>query len=404
VKTAFLNGRVVVGDGRLLEKGSVLVEGERILSVTEGYLPLSGDVNSISLEGCTLFPGFIDCHVHFCMDAGLDPIGSVLQDPDPLLILKAAESARRTLRAGVTSVRDLGGMNQVMFHLRNAIRAGIIPGPRMQTAGQPICMTGGHCWQIGLEADGPDQVRKAARKQLKAGADVLKLMATGGVMSKDSEPASAQLSKEEMQAAVEEVHKVGKKASAHAQGTRGIKNAIQAGIDSIEHGFYLDEEAVAQMLANNVILVPTLSIYKAGERAIEAGIPHDIVDEYLAAARSSHFAGVQMAREAGVLVAAGTDAGTPFNTHGGNMSELEKLVEAAYSTMEAVVAATGNAAQALGVAEELGTIEQGKLADLVLVEGNPLNDIAILQQENHILKVMKGGIFFDQAGIEGRGK
>ncbi|MBW1721486.1 MAG: amidohydrolase family protein [Deltaproteobacteria bacterium] len=392
MKWAFVNGRIIVGDGRLFERGTVLVEGERITKVTEGNTPpIPGDAEIVSLEGRTLMPGFIDCHVHLCLDAGPDPVGSCLTDPLPIIVLKAADAARRTLMAGVTTVRDLGGKAGIDIQIKRAITSGLIQGPRMLVSGQMICMTGGHGWQVGREADGPDEVRKAAREQIKSGADIVKLMATGGVMTEGVEPGSPQLSEEELRAGVQEAHKAGKKTATHAMGTEGILNALRAGIDSIEHGVYLDEEALTIMAERNVPFIPTVSaLYNIETKGTEAGIPDFAVEKTLRV-KPHHLQSVRMAREAGVSIAMGTDAGTPFNRHGENLGELERLVEYGFSPMEAIEAGTRVAAGVLGLDDILGTIEEGKLADLIVVEGNPLEDVSILRQREALVHVIKGG-------------
>jgi imidazolonepropionase-like amidohydrolase len=392
MNTAFVNGRIFVGDGRVLEHGTVLVEGERIVKVAEGDAAVPRNVQTIALDGQTLLPGFIDCHVHFCLDGSADPITTLVREPLPITTLKAAQFARQTIMAGITSVRDLGGRDGIDFSIRDAIRSGLITGPRMLVSGKLICMTGGHGWQMGRQADGPDEVMKAAREQIKSGADVVKFMATGGIMTPGVEPGSEQYTEEELRAGIQEAHKAGRKTAAHAQGTQGIMNALHAGIDSIEHGIYLNEESISLMVEQTVSLIPTLSaLYHIENKGIEAGIPAFAVEKTLRV-KSFHLESVRMAHEAGVRVAMGTDAGTPFNTHGENIGELQRLVEVGYSAVEALESGTRIAAQLLGVENELGTVEEGKLADLVVVEGNPLDDIALLQHTEAIRLVMQGGL------------
>jgi imidazolonepropionase-like amidohydrolase len=391
MNTAFVKGRVFVGDGRVLEQGTVLVEGERIVKVAEGDAAVPRDAQAIPLDGKTLFPGFIDCHVHFCLDGSPDPITALLHEPPPITTLKAARFARQTLMAGITSVRDLGGRDGIDLSIRDAIRSGLITGPRMLASGKVICMTGGHGWQMGREADGPDEVMKAAREQIKSGADVVKFMATGGIMTPGVEPGSEQYTEEELRAGIDEAHKSGRTTATHAQGTQGIINALHAGIDSIEHGIYLNEESISLMVKQNVPLIPTISaLYHIETKGVEAGIPAFAVEK-TRRVKSSHLESVRMAREAGVRVAMGTDAGTPFNTHGENIGELQRLVELGYSPLEALESGTRIAAQLLGLETVIGTIEEGKLADLVVVEGNPLDDIALLQHTEAIRLVMQGG-------------
>jgi len=389
--TAFVNGPVFVGDGRILEHATVLVEGERIVKVAEGNVPIPKDACKIPLAGRMLLPGFIDCHVHLCLDGTPDPVTLLMGEPLPLTTLKVAQFARQTLMAGVTSVRDLGGKDGIDLIIRDAIRSGLIPGPRMLASGRLICMTGGHGWQMGREADGPDEVMKAAREQIKAGADVVKFMATGGVMTPGVEPGSEQFTEEELRAGIQEAHKVGRKTATHAMGTQGILNALRAGIDSIEHGVFLDEETISLMVNRDVPLVPTISaLYHIESKGVAAGIPAFAVDKTLRL-KPSHLESVRMAREAGVRVVMGTDAGTPFNVHGENLGELQRLVEVGYSPMEALESGTRIGAQVLRQEKELGTIEEGKLADLVVVDGNPLEEVGLLLKTEAIRLVMQGG-------------
>jgi len=390
---AFIDGPVITGDGRILEHATVLVEGERIVKVAHGGIKVPQNAQKIPLDGMTLLPGFIDAHIHICIDGSPDPITTLLNESRTATTLKSARAAQKTLAAGVTSIRDMGGKNGIDLELRQAVDSGLIPGPRMLVSGRLICMTGGHGWQLGQEANGPDDVRRAAREQIKAGADIVKLMATGGVMTPGAEPGSEQLTEEEMRAGVEEAHKAGKKTATHAMGTRGILNALRAGIDSIEHGVYLDEEAVAMMAEKSIPLIPTISaLYFIETRGIEAGIPAYAVEKTLKV-KPHHLESIRMAREAGVPIAAGTDAGTPFNLHGQNLTEIKLLVDyGGFSPMEAIEAGTRVSARVLGLENELGGIEEGKLADIILIRGNPLEGIDILLQEENIRLVMKGGV------------
>jgi imidazolonepropionase-like amidohydrolase len=389
--TAFVNGFVFQGDGRVMEKASVLVEGERIVKIGKAGMAIPRDSQTINLEGRTLFPGFIDAHVHLCLDGSPDPIGKLASEPAPATSIRASQLARETLMAGVTVVRDMGGKDGVDFALREAIRSGIIKGPRMLVSRNMICMTGGHGWQFGRQADGPDEVRKAAREQIREGADLIKLMATGGVLTPGVEPGAEQLTEEELRAGIEEAHKAGRKTATHAMGTRGILNALRAGIDSIEHGVYLDEEAVSLMKKGGIPFVPTISaLFNIEKMGTDGGIPAFAVEKTLRV-KPHHLNSLRMAREAGLLVAMGTDAGTPFNRHGQNLAEMVLLAQNGYSSMEALHAGTGIAARTLGLEKVLGTVEEGKLADLVVVEGNPLDDMEILLNPEAVKLVMQGG-------------
>ena len=261
----------------------------------------------------------------------------------------------------------------------------------MLASGKLICMTGGHGWQMGLEVNGVDEVRRAAREQIKAGVDIVKLMATGGVLTPAVEPGSEQLTEAELRAGVEEAHKAGKTTATHAIGTKGILNALRAGIDSIEHGVYLDDEAVSLMVKRDVPLIPTISaLFNIESKGIEAGIPAFAVEKTLKV-KPFHLESIRMAREAGVRIAMGTDAGTPFNRHGDNLGELKFMIDCGFAPMAAIEAGTRIAAQVLGVEMDLGTVEEGKLADLILVGGNLLDNIDILLKRESIRLVMQGG-------------
>jgi len=389
--TAFAKGTVFVGNGQILEGGTVLVEGERIVKVSKGKAAIPKGARKIDLAGQFLLPGFIDCHVHLCLDGSPDPLATLGGESIPMTTLKAARFARRTLMAGVTSIRDMGGRGEVDLVLRDAIRSGLISGPRMLVSRQLVCMTGGHGWPMGREADGPDDVRKAVREQIKRGADLIKLMATGGVMTPGVEPGAEQLTEEELRAGIEEAHKAGRKTATHAMGTQGILNALLAGIDSIEHGVYLNEEIVSLMVKRGVPLIPTISaMYHIETRGLEAGIPAFAVEK-TQRVKPHHLNSIRLAREAGVKIAMGTDAGTPFNMHGENTMELKLFVDQGFSPGEAIQAGTRIAAEVLGVEGDLGTIEEGKQADLIVVDGNPLEDITLLLKAERISLIMQGG-------------
>lgn len=389
----FHNAQIIDGKGDIISNGFVGIEGNLITELGTGPAPQKGsDWERIDLQGRTLMPGIIDCHVHLCLDGSADPFLSLPQTPDPLLALKAYQSAYLTLLAGVTTVRDMGAKNGVVTHLRNAINSGILTGPRILSSGQCICMTGGHGWSMGREADGPDDVRKAVREQLKTGVDNVKFMATGGVLTPGVDPGSSQLSYAEMKAGIEEAHNAGRITGAHAQGTGGIKNAINAGIDTIEHGVFLDDEAIQMMLNHKVVFVPTIAAPYHIILGLNQGIPASVAEK-AKSVDGSHLKSAQKAFAAGVTIAMGTDAGTPFNMHGANAKELELLIGVGLSPMQAIVAATGIASRTLRLENKIGSIEKGKIADLLAVTGNPLTDITLLQDKTRLVVVMKEGVF-----------
>lgn len=343
------------------------------------------DAEKLDLSDKYLLPGLINTHVHLFLDGSVNVMAS-LQEDAGVKLLKAANFAYDFLKSGVTTVRDLGGVNYLDLSLREAINKGIVDGPRYLVSGKPIVMTGGHGYFFAREADGPNEVRKAARENLKKGVDVLKFMATGGVLTPGVEPGSPQLTYEEMKAGIEEAHKAGKKAAAHAQGNEGIKNAIRAGIDSIEHGIFLDDETISMMIDRGTYLVPTLSAgYLIAEEGEEAGIPAYAVEKSKRV-MTPYYKSFQLACERGVKIAFGTDAGTPLNFHGAVTLEMKLMVKHGLKVWDAIRAATIVAAELLDMDDRIGSIEVGKLADLVVLDGNPLEDLDVFTIPNLVMK------------------
>lgn len=396
VAILFRNGKVIVGNGEIIEKGTVAVENNVLTYVGSAKkFRISKKDTIFDISGKTILPGLIDAHVHLCLDGSPDPMTSILKDSTPQLTLKAADHARRTLNAGVTTIRDMGGRDYVDLAIRDGIESGLLQGPRMICSGRVICMTGGHGWQFGREADGTDEIREAVREQLRAGVDFVKLIATGGVMTKGVDPGATQFTLEELLAGVEEAKKAGRRTATHAQGTEGIKNSLWAGVNSIEHGFFLDDEAIELMLEVNAYLVPTLNApYQIIRGGVKRGVPRYAVEKSKAVMKS-HFQSVRRAYKSKIPIAMGTDAGTPFNCHGENLKEMELLVKAGMTPMEALVATTKIASEVLGLEKKIGTLAKGKLADLIVVDGNPLKDIQLLQKKDKILAIMKEGCFYN---------
>jgi imidazolonepropionase-like amidohydrolase len=345
----------------------------------------------VDLSGRTMLPGLIDAHVHLALDGSPDPMNNLAKSSVPVVTLQTARHARQTLEAGVTTVRDLGCREFIDVAFRDAVKAGLVMGPDMLCAGQMICITGGHGWQVGYEADGPEEVRKGVRFQIKSGVDVVKFMATGGVLTRGGRPGMPQLTALEMAAGIEEAHRVGLKTAAHSQGPEGAKNAVAAGIDSLEHGVDLDQEVIDQMAERGVFVVPTLSApFNILEAGRDSGIPQEFIDKTERMAEI-HLDGLSRAKKAGVKIAMGTDAGTPFNQHGQNAAELVHLGKIGFTPMEAITCATSSAAELLGIEETAGSIAPGKRADLLIVEGNPLQDLALLTDPGRIVSVYKAG-------------
>lgn len=384
---ALIGGKVIDGTGAPpVDRGVVVIGEDGKISAwgSAEKTSVSPEAEVIDCSGKTVVPGLIDSHVHLCFKPCADPFAVLAGERDGRTALRGAENARKTLLSGVTAVRDMGGKNYVDLDLRDTIAGGEVQGPCMLASGRLLTMTGGHGWPEGEEVDGADQARKGARKQLKEGVNLVKVMATGGVMTEGVEPGSPQLTEEEIRAAVEEAHKADRKVAAHAQGLEGIKNSLRAGVDSIEHGVFLDEEAVNLIKEKGVFLVPTLAApYWISREGREAGIPEYMVEK-ANAVREAQGNSFRLALRAGVNIAMGTDAGTPFNYHGRNAFELSLMVEEGMEPLEAIQAATLKGAELMGIDERKGSIAPGKDADLLILEGDPLQDITAVERTSRI--------------------
>jgi imidazolonepropionase-like amidohydrolase len=402
VVTAYVNGQVIDGLGRAYQ-GHVIVKDGEIATVGAGAPPeLDPSVLREDLSSKSILPGFIDCHVHLRNDGIADPRAQAAADSDAVAVLRSARNARRTLEGGVTTIRDCGSRGGIDFALRSASQQGLCVTPRLVLSGLMICMTGGHGWTLGLEADGPDGLRRAARSQIKAGADNVKLIASGGILTPGTEIGAPQFTVEEMRAAVEEAHAAGKISCAHAHGTQAIKNAIRAGVDSIEHGYLIDDEGIELMLERGTYLVATsAAVRNVVKHGVAAGIRPDVVRKAQSAI-DRHVDGFQRAFKAGVKLAMGTDTGVPFTDHGNNLDEIVYLVEMGLSPMQAISTATIDSAKLLRMDKSIGSLQPGKLADFVIVDGDPLADIRILQDKARILTVAIDGKIMVKREAAGR--
>jgi len=399
MRTLFANGSVFDGTGAPAVRGAVVIENDRIVDVSQGNGDeMDADVR-LDLAGAAVVPGFFDCHTHV---TGSDfDYMSLLQRPFSLQFYEAAENLRRTLDVGITTIRDADGAD---LGVQQAVERGLIPGPHMQISVTAISQTGGHgdgwmacgsCVELfpahpGRPAgivDGPDEMRRKVRELIRAGADVIKVCTSGGVLSPRSDPRHAHFRDDELAVLVEEATAAGRFVMAHAQSADGIKNAVRHGIRSIEHGVYLDDEGISLMLEHGTWLVPTLSAPAAVLDLVDAGgqVPA-VVIEKAHAVIDVHRRAVTRAIEAGVKVAMGTDSGV--GPHGQNLRELDLMTQCGMSPAQALVTTTSEAARLLGVDDDRGTIEPGKRADLVVLAGS-LDDMTGLA--DRVLQVWKDG-------------
>lgn len=389
-------GRMLdVRAGRWLADQNIFIEGDKIARIEPGPAQLVPGWTQIDLGNAAVLPGLIDCHVHLTLSPssfGYELLGV----SEARQTLTGAANARRTLLAGFTTARNVGAWGYTDVALREAINAGDVPGPRLLVSGMPLSITGGHFdntllpWEYHASfasvADGVEGVRHMVRQQIKYGADLIKFMASGGVLTKGDDPQASQYSLAEMQMIVSEAHRLGRKVAVHAHGSQAILWAVQAGADSVEHGSYFNDEGIAAMKAHGTYLVPTLY---TGDFLLENMQVLHLAEflvikarEVLPAAKNN----VSHAFQSGVRVAFGTDAGV--FPHGLNAREFNSMVRAELSPPAAIQAATINAADLLGWSEKVGAIEPGKWADLVAVDGDPLRDVRALE---NVKFVMKGG-------------
>jgi imidazolonepropionase-like amidohydrolase len=386
-----------VKTGKLSDGQTIVVVGDNIQAIapTASVAAQPGD-NVVDLGGLTVMPGLIDVHTHLTGNPDFDPYHE-LASTDAREAITGVANARTTLLAGVTTVRNVGAGGYTDVDLRDAVDAGQVPGPHMQVSGPPLGITGGHCdenllpIQYHVEADGVADgiaaVQKKVRQNIKYGANLIKICATGGVLSKGDDPQASQYTLEEMQAIVADAHRLGRKVAAHAHGAQGILWATQAGVDSIEHGSYINDEAIAEMKKRGTYLVPTVYLE---DWMVQSGhlppIYHQKMVDVSAVAKNN----IRHAIQAGVKIAMGTDAAV--YPHGLNAHELDVYVnQLGMAPLAALQTATINAADLMGWTAKTGTLEPGKWADLIAVDKNPIDDIRVLQD---VKFVMKAGVVY----------
>lgn len=392
-------GRLVdVRAGQVLKEMTIIVEGNKITDVVKGYAAAAAGDKLVDLTGRTVMPGLIDAHVHMEHETTPNAFEQKFKLNKADYAFLSVGFAEKTLMAGFTTVRDVGGTG-VNISLRNAINKGLVKGPRIYTAGRLLSSTGGHGDPTnGLREDlmgdpgpdngvvnGVDECRKAVRMRYKEGSDLIKITATGGVLSLEKDGAGAQFSEEEIRTIVQTAKDYGMRVAAHAHGAEGIKRALRAGVTSIEHGTYMDEEAIALFKQTGAWYVPTIIAGKSvADSALKPGYYPAIIAEKARAVGPLIQGTFAKAYKAGVKIAFGTDAGV--YAHGKNWMEFVYMTEAGMPALEAIRAATMSAADLIGIADKTGSIEKGKLADIVAVEGDPTTDIKVMGKMRFVMK------------------
>ena len=380
----------VVLAGQLIGHGNTSVLQDKVIRISNGIISDIDDGDGFQVpedvvvhdwRNYAVIPGLIDCHDHLGLETGDEQAQAM--EHDFINVLRGVSNARKLLSAGITTLRSVGEKNYMDVYWRDAIEKGWMPGPRLVICCKFIMRTGGHAWYLGREADGPDEIRKAVREQIRQGADAIKLMITGGASTTGSVPTVSDYRADEIVAAVEEAHRFGKKVAAHVHGGPGAKDAIQAGIDSIEHGVYLTDDDLTLMAQKGTFLCVTYGVYSA---AMHSETAPQFMKDRCAEAATHYLTTLSNARKHGVKIVFGGDT-----YHGDPTSEYKALIQAGFSPEEALMAGTSNAAELLDMQDKIGGVEKGQYADLVALQRNPLEHHDALSE---VVQVMKEGEIF----------
>lgn len=385
MQTVFQNCRLIDGISPAAREGmDVIVDGRQILAVEETRPREGLDATRVECAGMTLLPGLIDCHAHYTLDPwSADPFEKVWRESDAVAITYAARAARVALHAGITSTRDAGAPRQLNFALRDAIAKGFIPGPRLLAPGCAITITGGHGRLFGIEADGMDALQQAVRAQMRDGADVIKIVASEAAMLTGPEAAVEELSQEEINMLVSEARRRGLRIFSHAQNSTSVIRSARAKVDSVEHAFLANQEAISELRDNAVTLVPTLAVT---EVTLERDDLSPAFRERMLRIRDRHWWSCEEAIRQGVNVVASTDCGEPQIFPNLLWRDIKVLHDRGLTKMGAIQAATSKAAALLGIDGMVGSVAAGKQADLILVQGNPLEDLAVLSRMSMVMQ------------------
>jgi imidazolonepropionase-like amidohydrolase len=369
------HGGVLIADGRIAASGPDVG--------TDSV----GDVPRVDVGKRTVLPGLIDCHVHLAWSARAAPVGTLIEEraSPTSLALRAGANALAALEQGTTTVRDLGSPNEVIFALRDAVARGVCRGPRVLAAGYVITTPTGHCHYVGRHATDVDSARNAAAQQVEAGADVIKVMTSGGLHTPGSDPAAPQFSVAALRAIADVAHAAGRRVTGHATCDAAIAVALEAGFDSIQHGTNLEAGTAAALARANVGVTPTLDTRYFLDRHIDDPQVPEVIRTRARAGSLSRRGAYQAALEAGVTLTAGTDSGTTFVPHGALATEVRLMYEGGLPVRDAIAAATWTAARELGMAGEIGTLAPGAVADLLVLDGDPLSDIAALEDVAQVI-------------------